>query len=135
MLKSQKQSIITCHFVRYLLIHFNVIHTLSTSLLIYKSVFLRVINKIHTYIQYQAQLTLPPESPETLFFYFFYVGPPKENIFLTTFYGLNFSSMLHMLQISIWASEGNFHYLTQCVYLVPKITAVPSRAWQKAPNT
>ena len=33
--------------------------------------------------------------------FFFNVGPPKEDIFLTTFYGLYFSSMLHMLQIAI----------------------------------
>ena len=45
--------------------------------------------------------------------YFFYVGPPKEDIFLTTFYGLYFSSMLHMLQISILASEGSFPYYKQ----------------------
>jgi hypothetical protein len=32
---------------------------------------------------------------------FFYVGPPKESIFLTTFYGLYFSHELHMLQITI----------------------------------
>ena len=31
--------------------------------------------------------------------------------FLTTFYGLYFSSMSHMLQIAIWASEGCFHVL------------------------
>jgi hypothetical protein len=33
---------------------------------------------------------------------FFYVGPPKESIFLTTFYDLYFShQFLHMLQITI----------------------------------
>ena len=43
------------------------------------------------------------------FLFFFKVGPHKEDIFLTTSYGLYFSSMLHMLQIAIWASEGSFH--------------------------
>ena len=42
------------------------------------------------------------------YFFLLNVGPHKD-IFLTTFYGLYFSSMLHMLQISIWASEGSFH--------------------------
>jgi hypothetical protein len=32
---------------------------------------------------------------------FFLFGPPKESIFLTTFYGLYFSPQLHMLQITI----------------------------------
>ncbi len=37
-----------------------------------------------------------------IFFYFFFnVGPPKDSIFLTTFYGLYFSHQLHMLQITI----------------------------------
>ena len=40
---------------------------------------------------------------------FFYVGPLKEDIFLTTFYGLYFSHLhTYALQVSSWASEDSF---------------------------
>ena len=39
---------------------------------------------------------------------FFYVGPPKEDIFLTTFYGLYFSHHMVTFTYSWWTSEGNF---------------------------
>jgi hypothetical protein len=43
---------------------------------------------------------------------FFYVGPLKESIFLTTFYGLNFSHQLHMLQITILFHDIDHLYYT-----------------------
>jgi hypothetical protein len=38
---------------------------------------------------------------KVVLFFFINVGPPKESIFLATFYGLYFSHQLHMLQITI----------------------------------
>ena len=44
---------------------------------------------------------------------FFLCGPPKEDIFLTTFYGLNFNQQVHILYRLqfLFASEGSFHVL------------------------
>ena len=39
-----------------------------------------------------------------LFLFFFKVGPPKESIFLTTFYCLYFSHQYTTLQITLWAA-------------------------------
>ena len=41
---------------------------------------------------------------------------PKEDIFLTTFYGLYFSSDYTCYKF-IWASEGSFHVLRQLLSL------------------
>ena len=47
-------------------------------------------------------------------FVFFKVGPPKEDIFLTTFYGLYFSHHYtydKLQSFKCWTSVGNFHVL------------------------
>ena len=54
-----------------------------------------------------------------VYYNFFYVGPPKEDIFLTTFYSLYFNQQVHIItdNNSCWASEGNFHVLFQLLVL------------------
>ena len=43
---------------------------------------------------------IPLVDSGLVFFFFFNVGPPKESIFLTTFYGLYFSHHLHIYRQS-----------------------------------
>ena len=53
-------------------------------------------------------------NQEAIYSIFFNVGPHKEDIFLTTFYGLYFNHQLHIYFTdynSCWAFECSFHLL------------------------
>ena len=78
-------------------------------------VFQQIKNRIKTVENVKTLSILFYELNSYLFTnIFLIVGPPKEDIFLTTFYGLYFNQLAHIfyrLQILCGASEGSLHVL------------------------